>query len=276
MEAVNKHNNANYTGDDVTILETIADYAGIVLYMSSLLEKAHAAQQEIDSLERMKTDFIAITSHELRTPLGLVLGHAALLRESLTEEPVRQELDIILRSATRLQKILDDLSSMDALHSGGGKLNWQASDLGDLLQTVCRSFQEEADQKQIALVVQSRRENLVAEVDVEKIALALGNLVENALHFTNRGGHILALAERLPGFIRISLLDDGIGIPARDLQRIFDRFFQVEAHATRQHGGLGLGLTVARVMVELHGGQIWAESIEGRGSKFSILLPAVG
>jgi len=275
MEAVNKHGNANYTADDVTILEIISDYAGVAVVNSALLEETRAARQNIDALERMKADFIAITSHELRTPLGLVLGHAALLREEITEEPHSRQLDVILRSAARLQKILDDMSSVESHHSGGGKLHWQATDLGELLQTACRSFQNEALKKKIAMVVQHGDGDLMAEVDAEKITLALGNLLENALHFTDQGGHILALAESLPGFIRISVLDDGVGIPARDLPRVFDRFFQVEAHTTRSHGGLGLGLSVARVMVELHDGQIWAESIEGRGSKFSILLPAL-
>jgi signal transduction histidine kinase len=276
MEVVNKHGTTHYTGDDVTILETIADYAGTVLFNAALLEETTAARQDIDALERMKADFIAITSHELRTPLGLVMGHAALLKEVLPDEPYGHQLDVILRNATRLQKILDDLSNMDAPHSGRGKMHWQVVDLGELLQTVCNGFQAQARSKQIAMVVQRGPGNLAAEVDKEKITLVLGNLVENALHFTNPAGHILALAESLPGFIRISVLDDGIGIPVSDLTRVFDRFFQVEAHTTRQHGGLGLGLSVARVMVELHGGQIWAESIEGRGSKFSILLPAAG
>jgi signal transduction histidine kinase len=275
MEAVNKHGNAHYTGEDVTILERIAAYAAVALFNLALLDEADAARQAVDALERRKADFIAITSHELRTPLALVLGHATLLKEMLPEEPYSQQLDVILRSAERLQKILDDLSNMESPHSGRGTLHWQVVDLGELLQTVCRDFQQEAHRKKIAMVVQRKHKNLAAEVDSEKIALALGNLVENALRFTDHGGHVLALAERMPEFIRISVLDDGVGIPARDLPRVFDRFFQVEAHATRQHGGMGLGLPVAKVMVELHGGQIWAESIEGRGSKFSILLPAL-
>ena len=244
------------------------------MFSSALQDETNAARQDVDALERMKADFIAITSHELRTPLGLVLGHAALLREAITQEPYSLQLDAILRAVARLQKILDDLSNMESPHSGRGRLHWQVVDLGELLQTVCRGFQDEAQRKKIAMVAQTGSADLAAEVDAEKISLALGNLVENSVRFTNPGGHILALAERLPEFIRISVLDDGVGIPAGDLPRVFDRFFQVEAHATRQHGGMGLGLSVARVMVEMHGGQIWAESIEGRGSKFSILLPA--
>jgi signal transduction histidine kinase len=275
MEAVNKHGNAHYTGEDVTILEILGDYAGIALHNAALLSETSAARGEIAVLERMKSDFIAITSHELRTPLSLIIGHAALLKDMLAGEPSEAQLDVILRSAARLQRILDDVSQVDASTSRRGKLSWQVIDVGELLHSVSGSFKDEARKKKIAMVVQSGNGNLKAEVDVEKITLALGNLLENALHFTNPGGHILALAERLPESVRISVMDDGVGIPARDLGRVFDRFFQVEAHATRQHGGMGLGLSIARVMVELHGGQIWAESIEGRGSKFTILLPAI-
>ena len=155
MEAVNKHGNAHYTGDDVTILERIAAYAAVALYSSALLDETNLARQDVDALERMKADFIAITSHELRTPLGLVLGHAALLREAITEEPYSRQLDAILRAVARLQKILDDVSSMESPHSGRGKLHWQVVDLGELLQTVCRSFQDEAQRKKIAMVVQT-------------------------------------------------------------------------------------------------------------------------
>ena len=98
-------------------------------------------------------------------------------------------------------------------------------------------------------------------------------MVKNAIVFTDPGGHIFIVAGRIPGYIKISVSDDGIGIPARDLPHIFERFYQVESHLTRKHGGMGLGLSVARVMVELHGGHIWAESLEGKGSNFTLLLP---
>ena len=97
--------------------------------------------------------------------------------------------------------------------------------------------------------------------------------MRNAIAFSDEGGFVLVRAERLPGYVKVSVIDNGIGIPARDLPHIFERFYQVEAHNTRHHGGMGLGLSVARVMVKLHGGEIWVESMEGRGSNFTFMLP---
>ena len=117
------------------------------------------------------------------------------------------------------------------------------------------------------------RVELLVEGDASKISIALSNVVRNALDFNNPGGHVSILAGQIPGFVKISVIDDGIGIPAKDLPHVFERFYQVESHLTRRHGGMGLGLSVAKVMTELHGGRISAESVEGQGSNFTILLP---
>ncbi len=119
----------------------------------------------------------------------------------------------------------------------------------------------------------SGRDDLRVEVDRGKIATALSNLVKNAIMFTDENGHVFVTGELVPGYVKVSVIDDGIGIPAKDLPYIFDRFFQVESHLTRRHGGMGLGLSVAKAMVEIHGGRIWAESMEGKGSNFTFLLP---
>jgi signal transduction histidine kinase len=109
--------------------------------------------------------------------------------------------------------------------------------------------------------------------DGVKLNIALSNLVKNALQFTEAGGHVTVKLQEASGYFKVSVIDDGIGIPARDLPRVFERFFQVETHLTRRYGGMGLGLSVAKAMVELHGGRIWAESEEGKGSVFTFLLP---
>jgi signal transduction histidine kinase len=101
----------------------------------------------------------------------------------------------------------------------------------------------------------------------------LSNLIRNAIQFTDSGGHVTLCVEEASDHMKVSVTDDGIGIPAKDLPRVFERFFQVETHLTRRFGGMGLGLTVAKAMVELHAGRIWAESEEGRGSTFSFILP---
>ena len=115
---------------------------------------------------------------------------------------------------------------------------------------------------------------LVLHGDRDKIDVALTNLVRNALTFTDRGGQIGVKAESEGGFVRVYVVDTGIGIPVGEVERVFERFYQVESHLTRRHGGMGLGLSIAKAMVEMHNGQIWCESKEGLGSLFCIVLPS--
>jgi len=275
IEVINKFSDAHYTDEDVKILETLAVYAAIVMFNNALLDEAYLAQQNLQDLERMKSDFIAIASHELRTPLGLIIGHATFLQENTNNEQTLKQLDVIIRSATRLKEIVEQMSSLNIHQIGKSRIRRAPVSVSQLIQEVTQSFAESARQKKIALIVDAPPSDLYVEADIEKISLALGNLIDNALTFTNEHGHIWVKAEKLPGHIKVSVIDDGIGIPAKDLHRVFDRFFQVESHATRRHGGMGLGLAVAKVMIELHGGQIWVESVEGKGSNFSFILPAV-
>ena len=274
MEAINKLGGAQFGDEDVHFLESLAAYAAIALFSTALMEEVHVAHQNLDELERMKSDFIAIASHELRTPLGLLLGHTSVLQEINKDEALAPQLDVIVRSTLRLKEILEQLSNLNGEQVGKRRVRRSPVNLNQLIQDEAHSFSPAAQQKNISLTVDLPSSELVVEADPEKISLALGNIIENALTFTNEKGRVLVRAERVPGHVRVSVIDNGIGIPAKDLHRVFDRFFQVESHATRRHGGMGLGLSVAKVMIEMHGGQIWAESVEGKGSNFSFLLPA--
>jgi two-component system sensor histidine kinase VicK len=111
------------------------------------------------------------------------------------------------------------------------------------------------------------------DADGVKIGIVVSNLVKNALQFTDANGHVTVKVEEDSGYMKVTVSDDGIGIPVKDLPRVFERFFQVESHLTRRYNGMGLGLAVARSMIELHNGRIWAESVEGKGSTFTFLLP---
>lgn len=273
IEVINKFGETYYNDEDVKILETLAIYAAIVMFSNALLDEAYLAQQNLQDLERMKSDFIAIASHELRTPLGLIIGHATFLRENARDEGTIKQLEVIIRSATRLKDIMEQMSNLDIKRLGKSHIRSTLVSVGHLVHEVSQSFVDMARQKKITLLVDVTPSDLYIEADAEKISLALGNLIDNALTFTNEHGHIWVRAEKLPGHVKVSVIDDGIGIPAKDLHRVFDRFFQVESHATRRHGGMGLGLAVAKVMIELHGGQIWVESVEGKGSNFSFILP---
>jgi len=228
---------------------------------------------ELAELERLKTDFIAITSHELRTPLGLILGHATFLGELLGEQHA-DHLDTIIRNATKLKEIVENLSDVDNYQSGAARLRNQRVSLAKIAKDVIITFQDEANSRNITLKADMGDSDYYVDADSVKISVILSSLIKNAIQFTDSGGQVTIRVDEVPGHMKLSVIDDGVGIPAKDLPRVFDRFFQVETHLTRRFGGMGLGLAVARAMVELHGGRIWAESEEGKGSTFTFLLPA--
>ncbi len=271
LEAINK-NQPDYTEEDVTILETLAVPVALAMGNNSLQRRMEASFEELAELDRLKTDFIAITSHELRTPLGVILGHATYLREVLDQE-YREQIDVIIKNTARLKEIVESVASMDNYKTGRARLRHHAVPIGRIIAEVTASFGEMTAGRNIALQISPVPEDALVEADETKISIALGNLVNNAIAFTNDGGHVRIETECLAGYVKVSVIDDGIGIPRKDLPRVFDRFFQVESHLTRRHNGLGLGLSVAKVMIEMHGGRIWVESTEGKGSNFSFLLP---
>jgi signal transduction histidine kinase len=273
MEVINRLDNSDYTEQDVAILEILGAQAATLLHNSLLEEKLQQALEEIAQLDRMKSDFIAIASHELRTPLGLILGHSALLRDLIDDPSNQEQLDVVIRAAGKLKGIIDDLSNVNSYQTGAAGLRGRLVSIRHIVLDVVEDYLEEAKQKNINLRAGVGSTDLMVEGDAEKIDIAVSNLVKNAITFTNPGGTIYVSAEQVRGYVKLLVIDNGIGIPAKDLSRIFERFYQVESHLTRQHGGMGLGLSVAKVMVELHGGRIWAESVEGKGSSFTVLLP---
>lgn len=271
FEVFNK--NDNYTGEDILIVETLASLASTAM-QNDLLEKSiMSSQEEARELDKLKNEFIAITSHELRTPLGLILGHATFLRE-LVGNDFQEQVDAIIRNATRLKEIIESLSSVDNYETGGSLVRSRKASVTRIIEDVASSFHEMAVGKGIALKTETPDDDdLLVDIDGGKIAIVLSNLLKNALTFTNEGGQVTVRGEKKPEYITVTVQDNGLGIPAKDLPRIFDRFYQVESHLTRRHGGMGLGLSVAKVMIEMHGGRIWAESKEGKGSTFTFLLP---
>lgn len=272
LEALNKRDDAHYTEEDLTILATLAAIAGQAMRNVHLERKVKAAGIQLAELDRLKTDFIAITSHELRTPLGLILGHATFLRELIGKEYASQ-LETIIKNATRLKEIVENLSDVDNVQNGAARIRNHKVSLARIAEDVILTFQDEAKAKNITLNGEWGNLPWFIEADGVKINIALSNLVKNALQFTDAGGTVRVTVGEDSGYMKVSVSDDGLGIPARDLSKVFDRFYQVEEHLTRKHGGMGLGLAVAKSMIELHGGRIWVESEEGKGSTFTFLLP---
>lgn len=272
IQSANKADKSNYTEEDVTTLEYLGSQAAVAIYNDRLIEKSQQAYRQLLELDRMKTDFIAISSHELRTPLGLILGHATFLEESAKGDE-KEQLNTIIKNAMHLKDLIDDLEDVDDFQKGMTKVHRRQFAMDRLISDVVSSFQELARSKNVSLKTEISKANLTVEGDAQKIRIVLSNLIKNALTFTDEGDHVLITADQLPGYIKVSVIDDGIGIPASDLKRIFERFFQVESHLTRRHGGMGLGLPIAKGIIEMHGGRIWVESVEGKGSNFTFLLP---
>ncbi|HEX2989269.1 MAG TPA: ATP-binding protein [Anaerolineales bacterium] len=271
LEALNKKDDAHYTEEDLTLLETLGALAAQAMQNMDLARKVRASKVQLAELERLKSDFIAITSHELRTPLGLILGHATFLRE-LAGGQYGEQLDTIIRNATKLKEIVENLSDVDNFESGSARVKGDRVSMAKIVEDVISLFKPEAEQKNIALKTEMDSLPYYLHADQVKITIALSNLVKNAIQYTEAGGDVTVSVGEDSGYLKVAVTDNGIGIPARELPRIFERFYQVETHLTRRYGGMGLGLSVAKSMIELHGGRIWAES-QGRGSRFTFLLP---
>ncbi|MCL4257279.1 MAG: GAF domain-containing protein [Anaerolineales bacterium] len=273
--AVNKREN-EFDKEDVLVMEHLAAQAAIALENAEMMHQARQGYTTLAELDKMRNDFIAITSHELRIPLGLVLGHASYLKEILEEGEARQQSETIEKAALRLKQIVEDLSKIELAQSGTAVLRTQSYDLSAQLHSLLDMHTAPANEAGIQLSHQIPDHAVYITADPNKLFVAVDHLLKNAISFTNAGGLVqLSLLEH-ENWVEIQVADSGIGIPAQDLPRVFDRFFQVEDHMTRRHGGMGLGLTITRTLVELQGGMVSAESIEGKGSRFSIRLPRQG
>lgn len=269
--AVNKRDEA-YDKEDVLVMESLAAQAAIALENAEMLEQARQSYTTMAELDKMRNDFIAITSHELRIPLGLVLGHASFLKEILDGE-AKEQSETIEKAALRLKQIVEDLSKIELAQSGTAVLRTQYYDVAAQLRSLVEAHQARAEDAGIQLSSQIPGDPVYITADANKLFVAVDHLLKNALSFTNAGGVVqLSLLEHADT-VEIQVADSGVGIPAHDLPRVFDRFFQVEDHMTRRHGGMGLGLTITRTLVELQGGSVSAESMEGQGSRFTIHLP---
>ncbi|NTW09680.1 MAG: GAF domain-containing sensor histidine kinase, partial [Anaerolineaceae bacterium] len=273
FETINKSNDSYYTDEDVKVIEVLASQVAIAVHNRNLLEEVRRAGQKVVELEQQKSDFIAITSHELRTPLGLVIGHSTFLAETASEEQ-RRDVDVIVRNAMRLKEVIEQLSNSDVLEQGFHRMRKGKVSISAIIQDCVNAYQLSANEKHITIVMDIKTTPLVVEGDAGKLEMVVGNLLKNAITFTNQNGHVKITADQVPGYVKISINDNGIGIPSDEQEKIFQRFYQVEKHLTRHHGGMGLGLSIAKEMVEMHGGRIWVESVEGKGSKFMFILPS--
>jgi two-component system phosphate regulon sensor histidine kinase PhoR len=231
---------------------------------------------DLKKAENMRRDFVANVSHELRTPVTIIKGYAeTLLDGALETDPARAKrfVEIISSHSERLTNLINDILTLSSLESKEALLELNPIDVSGTIAKACMLLQERAVQKNIAIVNESVGSALPRVMaDQGRLEQVVVNLLENAIKYTSDGGSVRLFTEDDDAYIRVSLADSGIGIPFKDLPRIFERFYRVDEARTREQGGTGLGLAIVKHIVQLHGGNVSVTSLPGQGSVFSFTL----
>jgi len=264
-----------YRRADLLCAEVVARQAAIAMEGARLYREAEAARAEAEAANRAKDEFLSTLSHELRNPLNAVSGWAKILEQGqLSEEQSRRAVQIILRNVAVQVRLIDDLLDMSSVVSGRMRLAVQAVDLRAVIEEAVDAVRPAADAKDIRLQVVIESPGAPVSGDPGRLQQVMWNLLSNAVKFTRKSGRVQVKVQRVNSHVEITVSDTGEGIRADLLPYIFDRLRQGDSSAGRPHGGLGVGLTLVRHLVELHGGSVFAESPgEGQGAMFVVKLP---
>ena len=244
--------------------------------LEALAASERAARAAAEQANRVKDEFLARLGHELRTPLNAILGWSELLASGrITGEQVKDAAERISRNARSQALLIADLLDMNGIVSGKVRLNLARVDVGARLAAALDAVRLDATNKGLALVEPAAGTSaLVIDGDPERLHQVFWNLLANAIKFTPAGGTVTARIAAHAGSVSVSVADTGIGLAPEYLPRLFERFSQADSSTTRRHGGLGLGLSICKSLVEMHGGRIEAVSDgPGHGSRFTVSLP---
>jgi signal transduction histidine kinase len=252
----------------VSLAQELARRTAAALDAASLHDDALSAS-------RLKDDFLSTLSHELRTPLNSMLGWIQMLRLYRDDESLRERaIDVIERNARTQAQLVADLLDVSRLITGRLRLRLARVDLRDIVLAACESVRASADAKGLHLTIETADVPGVVFGDADRLQQILWNLLSNATKFTPPGGDVTVRLAAHDDHAEIVMTDTGVGIPPEFLPHVFERFRQGDGTSTRAHGGLGLGLAIARHLVELHGGSVYAASEgEGHGATFGVRLP---
>ena len=230
---------------------------------------------ELKRLERIRKDFVANASHELKTPLTSISGYVEALVDGAKDDPATcaQFLGIIQKHTESLKAILSDLLQLSTIESGVYRWKRQEVAVAELIDRAARVLRPVAKRRQQSLTVRPCEASLMIRGDLDRLTEALINLLDNAVKYTPEGGSVTVEAAAVDDGVRIAVTDTGMGIPPKELPRIFERFYRVDRARSREVSGTGLGLSIVKHIVEAHGGRVAVESTVGQGSTFSLHLP---
>lgn len=284
-----------FTTEDATCFQTLAQQVSLPLKSASLYEQIKKTNQQLERLERLKSEFISIVSHELRTPLTAIKNSLDILlsgKSGVLTETMDKFINMAKRNVVRLSGIINDLLDLSKIEAGKMDFKFDITKIDTVVEYVKTTLQGVAKEK--GLTINTKIEDNFTDIyaDAHRLEQVLTNLVSNAIKFTEEGGEIeigtkvvdakdLTYDEsfepelkKLKGkYVLLSVKDSGIGIAKEDLTHVFDKFAQIENSLSRKVGGSGLGLPIARQLLEAHNGAIWCDSVVGKGSSFNFVVP---
>lgn len=281
LEVLNKRDGC-FTDHDLEMLQALAGQAAAIIMQAQLSEERKRALQELRELDERKTQFMHLASHELRTPLTIIRGYAEMAEEIMSQtgtpdeqtwETLKMLVTEILGGAKRMSAVVDEITRAAGTSPHPSLHSMSPLDLRDVVTWVLKELESWAESKQLHLDVNLPDHSVIILGDKARLQDALLHVVGNAVKFTPEHGRVEVAMWIEEERVFLSISDTGPGIPPEEQERIFDPFYQVESPLTRQHPGMGLGLTIAKDVIEQHAGHIWVESALGQGSTFTIVLP---
>jgi signal transduction histidine kinase/putative methionine-R-sulfoxide reductase with GAF domain len=271
-----RRQSASFDPEVVNLLQTFATQSALAIQNARLFREIETKSRQLEAANRHKSEFLANVSHELRTPLNAIIGFSEVLREQMfgeLNEKQSEYVDDIVSSGRHLLSLINDILDLSKIEAGRMELELRKFDLPSALENALILMRERATRHGIKLqrTVDERLGEFVG--DERKVKQVLLNLLANAVKFTPEGGQIRVEAQLDDGSVKISVSDTGVGIASEDQPVIFEEFRQVGMNYEQKHEGTGLGLSLSRKFVEMHGGKIWVESVLGQGSRFTFTLP---
>lgn len=272
LEAINKRD-GEFKERDVAILSVTAAHAAIAINNARLLRQTQQALEKVRETNSIKSNFLALASHELRTPLGIIIGYATFLQEEAKDE-LSDHAQQVLNAASQMRSLLDQMNNLTLLQADEMEMRPQKISIQDVLNFACDEIMYFAARRDLELTYAFGDDPIHVNVDQEKTTLAFVNLLNNAIRFSPEGSQIVIGAKEQGDNVLAWVQDHGKGIPTDKQQKVFEEFYQIEPPNTRSYGGLGIGLTIAKGIIEIQGGKIWADSEgPGKGATFKVTLP---
>lgn len=287
-----------FSTEDATCFQTVAQQVSLPLKSASLYQEIKDTNKKLEKLERLKSEFISIVSHELRTPLTAIKNSLDIILSKKAgdiTENMEKFLSMAKRNVTRLSGIINDLLDLSKIEAGKMDFKYSITRIEPVIEYVKTNLYEVAKEKELELRLNLKDHLAYIYADAHRLEQVLTNLISNAIKFTNPNGKIEISTDivnakdlKVPpcfeedvstlsgNYVMVCVADEGIGIEEKDLTRVFDKFAQIENSLSRNVGGTGLGLPIARQLMEAHNGTIWCESEINKGSKFYFVIPVAG